>query len=307
LPEDDPFDACQQPQQAEMIDEARRRLHETTCGALLWFDGLFGEGDLKAARATHGRIEASIGHSQFEADTKVRVRFNARAELPALKRRLHAFVGRDEEDEFVRDRSEGLGLRSQFPQVVDEDEWLAGLGYALPEQHRFKFDFRLGARGIARPTVFARARFGYTAYSDAENLAHLRITPFVDNIVGAGVTGSVDLNHALTPTSLLRWGNIGTVSLESSGLDWRSALIAYQNLLQRRALAGEWFIRGATAAPEPLTEYGMRAIYRHPLLDAKVFAELVAGYSWIRYDPALERAGSFGASFGLEMPFGVEK
>lgn len=304
-PEDHPFDACAQPAQdvVAVIDETRRRLHETLCGASLWFDGLFGTGDVAAARSAHGLLETSVSHSEFEG-TKLRVRFNARVELPALQRRVSAFIGRDDDEEFVRDRSEGLALRTQFPSVADEEEWLAGLGYALPERNRFKFDFRVGARGVAHPTVFARARFGYTAYSDEQNLVYFRTTPFLDNKVGLGLTTSMDLDHALTRDSLLRWGTIGTIHEESPGLDWRTAVIAYQNLRELRAVAGEIFVRGLTAAPEHIPEYGMRTIYRHPLFEARMFAEVIVGYSWIQYDPALPREGSFGTTLGFELPFG---
>lgn len=308
-PEDRPFEACRQRGRIDdpvvVIDETKRRLHETLCGASLWFDGLFGTGNVAAARSAHGLLETSVSHSEFEG-TKTRVRFNARVDLPALERRVSAFIGRDDDEEFVQDRTEGLGLRSQFPRVTDQEEWLAGLGYALPEAHRFKFDFRVGARGVAHPTVFARARISYNAYSDARNLVHLRTTPFIDNKVGLGLTSSMDIDHALTPACLLRWGNIGTVSEESAGLDWRSAAIAYQNLRELRAVAGEVFVRGATAAPEPIPEYGMRAIYRQPLFRARMFAELIVGYSWLKFDPLVEREGSLGTTVGLELPFGKD-
>lgn len=305
-PEDAPFTACSGPAgEFDFIDDTKRRLHETLCGASLWFDGLFGTGDVAAARTAHGRLETSVSHSEFEG-SKARVRFHARVELPAMKRRLSAFVGRDDDEEFVRDRTEGLGLRSQFPSVTEQEEWLAGLGYALPEAHRFKMDFRVGARGVAHPTVFARARFSYNAYSDSANLAHLRATPFIDNKVGLGLTTSVDLDHALTSACLVRWGTIGTISEKSPGLDWRSAFIVYQNLGLLRAVAGELFLRGATAAPEPVPEYGLRAIYRHPLFDARMFAELILGHSWIQYDPALPREGSTGTTIGFELPFGQD-
>jgi hypothetical protein len=306
-PEDAPFAACSGPARDEVavIDGTRRRLHETLCGAPLWFDGLFGTGDVAAARRAHGLLETSVAHSEFEG-TKTRVRFNARVELPALERRVSGFIGRDDDEEFVRDRSEGLGLRSQFPSVTDQEEWLAGLGYALPEAHRFKFDFRVGARSLRNPTVFARARVSYNAYSDARNLVHLRTTPFLDNQVGLGLTTSVDVDHALTPACLLRWGTIGTIHEKSPGLDWRSAVIAYQNLRELRAVAGEVFLRGATAASEDIPEYGIRAIYRHPLFEARMFAELILGYSWLQYDPAVPREGSEAVTFGLELPFGKD-
>lgn len=301
-----PFEACRMPvdNQVRFVDETRRRLHETVCGAALWFDGLFGEGDIAAARSTHGRVELSYGGSEFYG-RELRLRFHARVKLPALKERLSAFVGRDSDEDFVRDRTEGLALRSQFPRVDDQEEWLAGLGYALPEAHRFKLDFRVGARSLRRPKVFAQGRASYNAYSDRYNLVYFRLTPFVNNLDGFGATASADLSHALAVTQLLRWGTIGTITQESPGLDWRSALILYQNLRAQRAIAYETFVRGLTAAAEPLAEYGARTIYRHPLLGARLFGELVFGYSWPKSDPALEREGSFGASLGLEMPFGA--
>lgn len=304
--EPEPFEACRMPveNQVPFVDETRRRLHETVCGAALWFDGLFGEGDIAAARSAYGRVELSYGGSEFYG-RELRLRFHARVKLPALKERLSAFVGRDSDEDFVRDRTEGLALRSQFPRVDDQEEWLAGLGYALPEAHRFKLDFRVGARSLRRPKVFAQGRASYNAYSDHSSLVYFRLTPFVNNLDGFGATASADLSHALAATHLLRWGTIGTISEESPGLDWRSALILYQNLRARRAIAYETFVRGLTAAPEPLVEYGARAIYRHPLLDARLFGEAVVGYSWPRTDPVLDREGSFGASLGLEMPFGA--
>jgi hypothetical protein len=63
-------------------------------------------------------------------------------------------------------------------------------------------------------------------------------------------------------------------------------------------------VRGASDEPEPLYEYGVRTILREPFFKRRLFAELVLGYSWPRLDPALEREGSAGVTFGLELPFG---
>lgn len=287
-----------------LLDETRRRLHETVCGSALWFDSLFGEVDLEAARAAHGYIEASAAESEFYG-TEVRLRARVHVRLPALEQRLSAFVGRDSDEDFVRDRSEGLGLRSQFPRVEDQEEWLAGLGFALPEQHRFKMDFKVGARSLSNPNAFAQLRVGYTAYSDERNLIYLRATPFVNTRDGVGITTSVDLSRVLSDTYLARWGSIGTVSEETEGLDWRSALILYQNLQFSRAAAYEVFARGGTTLAEPLTEYGYRVLYRQPLVANRLFMDLHVGYSWPRHDPALSRDGSFGAGCAFELPFGA--
>lgn len=302
-----PFKACRRqirPDETLLVDPARRRLQQTVCGAALWFDGLFGERDLAAARTAHGRLEVSTAHSEFEGgDT--RVRFNAHVRLPALEQRLSAFVGRDNEDDIAQDRAEGLGLRSQAAQLEKVEDWFAGLGYTLQDTWGIKTELRVGVRGIGPTTTFVQLRSRYNAYEDEVNLVTLRATPFLTNTDGFGFTGGADFDHALSATRLLRWDSVGTISEESTGVEWRSAFILYQSLGDYRAIAGETFVRGASTAPVPLAEYGVRTIYRQPLIGIKLFGELVLGYSWPRVDPALEREGSFGVTFGLELPFGA--
>lgn len=287
----------------ELIDGTARILQETLCGASLWFDGLFGERNIKAARAAHGRLELSGTYSEYYG-FKERLRLNVRVDLPNLENRVSAFIGRDDQDEFVRDRSEGFSLRSQFPSVDDRDEWLAGLGYSLPGNERFRSDFRVGARNLNEPRVFVQNRTRYNAYSDSSNVLQLRITPFYNSRDGFGVTPGIDFSHVISPKRLLRWSNIGTLSEKTEGFDWRSALIHYHSVGKGRGVAVETFLRGATRDPEPLGEYGGRLIYRQPLARQRLFLELVTGYSWPREDPDEERRGAYLFAAGLELPFG---
>jgi hypothetical protein len=48
----------------------------------------------------------------------------------------------------------------------------------------------------------------------------------------------------------------------------------------------------------------VRAVYRHPFFDARLFGEFALGYSWPRTDPAVERKGSFGVGVNVQLPFG---
>jgi hypothetical protein len=300
-----PFKACRsRADGGDMLDDASAGVHATVCGAALWFDGLFGERDLASARGAHGRVEISTEHSEFEG-ADARVRFDATVDLPALQNRLSAFVGRDNEEDVAQDRAEGLGLRSQADELNRVEDWFAGLGYRLENDWGIRSQLRIGVRGVAHPEAFVQLRNSATLYEDDNDRIHLRVTPFVNNTDGAGLTTATYFDHTLTLTRLLRWGSIGTVSEESSGVRWRTAVILYQDLRRLRGLALEAFERGETAAPEPLLEYGVRAIYRQPLFDARLFAEIVLGYSWPRVDPALEREGSAGITAGLELPFGA--
>jgi len=80
--------------------------------------------------------------------------------------------------------------------------------------------------------------------------------------------------------------------------------LVYQNLRQGRAVALEGFVRGSTQAPEPLGEYGVRTIYRQPIVRDKLFVEAILGYGWPRVDPLLPREGSVGTGLSIDMPFG---
>ena len=298
------YAACRRPVKRKeiLLDTTSRRLHQTVCGAALWFDGLFGDRDLDSALSSHGNIEVSTTYSEFEG-SDTRVRFHARVKLPAMEERLSAFVGLDDEDDFVRDRSEGQALRSRR-RVTDRDEFLAGLGFAVVTTGRFQSDFRIGVRNPSLPKIFVQNRFRYIPYSDLANRVLLRITPFWNNRDRFGVTASTDYDHALEETLLIRVSNIVTISEASAGADWRSAVILYQNLRGSSALGYEVFIRGATGAPEPLGEYGVRTIYREPFFQERLFGELVLGYSWPRNEPALKREGSAGIGLGVQLPFG---
>ena len=286
-----------------LLDTASRRLHQTVCGAALWFDGLFGERDLDAAMKSYGHVELATAYSEFYG-TQTRVRFIARVKLPAMEERLSAFVGIDDEDAYARDRSEGNALRSRR-RPTDRETFLLGLGFAGVTGDRFQSDFQVGVRDVSLPQVFAQNRFNYIPYSSTLNRLILRITPFWNNRDRFGATTHTSFDHIVDEALLLRWSTAVTKSEDIAGTDWRTAAILYQNLRGSHALAYETFIRGQSAEPEPLTEFGVRGVYRRPLFwGDRLFGEFVLGYSWPREDPALEREGAADVGFGLEMPFG---
>ncbi len=287
-----------------VLDVTREVLAEWSCGAALWLDGVLGdEGDVLAARRSYGRVELSSYFSEFEG-SKVRLKINARLELPAFKKRLSAFIGRDDDDEFVQGRTEGFALRSDFPRFDDRDEWLAGFGYSFPRSSRLQSDFRIGAKRLTNTKLFVQNRFGLNAFANARNLLHFRLNLFWTNEEEFGATLGMGLSHIISPALLFRWDSVGTFTEHTEGVNWRSALFLYQNLFRFRAAAYEIFVRGESLRDEPLREYGLRTIFRHPLARQRLFAEIIVGYSWPRIDPSLPREGAFGLGFGLTLPFG---
>ncbi|HYN20219.1 MAG TPA: hypothetical protein VE078_04605 [Thermoanaerobaculia bacterium] len=298
-------DLCrQQPAEGELLDETRRMLEETFCGATLWFDGLFGgEPNLENARAVSGRVELSTIHTEFEG-TDFKARLRLRYELPTLERRINLFLGRDDRDELIEDRQEGFAIRSSVFGLETQEKWLAGLGYSPPGRWAKKIDVRVGARLKSAPEVFAQTRYRRNVFLGERDVWRFRETVFWENREGFGSTTSADFDHVLRRDLLLRWGSVGTFSESTEGLAWRTAFLAYHNLRRSRAVAGEIFVRGSTRSEVKLNEYGTRAVYRQPVGKPFFFGELIAGYTWPRFERDEPREGSLMLGFGVELLFG---
>lgn len=289
--------------QARPFDESRRRLAETFCSATLWFDGLFGgTADVTSARAVSGRVEVSGLHTDFAGlDGKVRLRLNY--ELPNLQRRVRLFLGREDRD-FTADRQEGFAIRSAVFGLETEDEWLAGLGYRPPGRFLKRVDFGVGARLKSAPEAFVQARYRRNVFLGSRDVWRFRETWFYENRDRFGATTSFDWDRVLRPDLLVRWGNVGTVSQGSEGLEWRTAMVLYKNLRGASAVAGELFERGATGADVKLREYGARGIYRQPIGSPYLYGDLIVGYTWPRERPGQRREGSMMVGLGVELLFG---
>jgi hypothetical protein len=300
-PEDD-CELAGRPQ--DRVERSQRLLLETFCEATLWLDGIFGdEPDLDNARNVAGRVEVSALHTEaWGMETDVRLRLNY--DLPTLERRLQLFLGRDTREEFVTDRRESLAVRSSVFAVEGEDRWLAGLGWSPPGRYREKIDFRVGGDISSAPEVFVQGRYRQNVFVGEHSVWRLRETLFYENRDGFGSTTAIDFDRVLRQDVLFRFANVGTWSESSEGLEWRSAAVVYRNLRRSRAAVAEVFARGATEAPVELREYGARAIYRHPLRRQSLFGEVIAGYSWPRDLPGLDREGSAMVGVGLELLFG---
>lgn len=292
-----------EPVEQDLLEESRRVIAETFCGATLWFDGLFGEPDIDNARAVSGRIELSTIHTEVDGtDPKARLRL--KYDLPNVDRRVNLFLGRDDRDDFVQGRQEGLAIRSSVFGVETEDRWLAGLGYSPPGQWKERVDFRVGGRLSSSPEVFVQGRLRRNVFLGERSVWRLRETLFYENRDGFGSTSSADFDYVLQRTLLFHWGTVATISEATEGAYWRSATVLYQNLGARSALAYELFVRGSTDSEVGVREYGARTVYRRPLNREWLFGELIAGYTWPRESLEQPRDGSAMIGFGLELLFG---
>lgn len=290
-----------------ILATSRQRLQETFCGANLWFDGLFGgEPDVQNARSINGRVELSSLYTEAEGvDVNPRLRLDY--DLPTLERRLKLFIGREDRNEFVRDRHEGVAIHSSIFDLEEQDRWLAGLGYSLPGSWASRVDFRIGAKLRTSPEVFAQARYRHNWFVGERVVVRARETLFWQNREqGFGATTSVDVDRVLSDATLLRLNGLATISQDTEGTWWRTAALLYHNLPGNSAMAYETFVRGETGWI-PITEYGGRVIYRRALGYQWLFGEVIAGYTWPKLEPDERRQRSAMVGFGFELYFGRQK
>jgi len=289
------------------IEKGRRLLYETLCSAGLWFDGLLGgDPDVESARRVHGRLEGTVIYSDYWG-TDLKGRLRLRYDLPNLKHRFALFLGRDEADEAIEDRRETLPIQSALLNLDEEEEWLAGFGYSPPGRRLSKIDLRVGVKVKSETEVFFQTRWKTTVFAGDKSAWRFRETLFWQNRDGFGLTSGVDFNRILRNDLLIRWSNVGTFSEATDGVRWRTSVILYQNLRKQRALAYETFLRGETRDPEPLREYGARAVYRFPSKRRKwLFGELIAGWTFPRGDQDLGRQSSPQVGFGIDVLFGPD-
>jgi hypothetical protein len=293
-----------EPVEQGLLDDSRRVIAETFCGATLWFDGLFGERNIENARAVSGRIELSTIYTQADG-TEPRARLRLKYDLPNLDRRVNLFLGRDDRDDVAQGRMKGLAIRSAVFGVETEDRWLAGLGYSPPGRWKDRLDFRVGGRLSTSPEAFVQGRLRRNVFLGERSVWRFREVLFYENREGFGSTTSADFDHVLRQTLLFHWGAVGTFSESTQGMDWRTVSVLYQNLGSRSALAYEIFMRGSTDSEVQVREFGARTIYRRPLLARDwLYGELIGGYTWPRESLAEPREGSALIGFGLELLFG---
>ncbi|CAN5790988.1 hypothetical protein BH23GEM11_BH23GEM11_11870 [soil metagenome] len=296
---------CRRPGDGDdAVESTRRVLAESSCTAVLWFDGLFGsDQDLAAARRTSGGIDLALRASEYhgvEPDAGLRLRYD----LPNLERRVNVFFGRGDGRDAVQDR-EQRGVARQPPGVrEEEDRWIAGLGFLPVERWREVADFRLGVRPAASPVLFVQARFQQRTGTGPWSELTVRQTVFWENRAGFGVTAGADYHHLVHTRNLVHWEAIGTFSQATEGAEWRSQVAFWRRLSGFQSVGLQPFALGATSAEVPLAEYGLRALYRRPLGSTALMGDFVVGYSWPRLDQAAPREGSALVGVGVQLVFG---
>jgi len=306
FPLTDATELCRdKPQGPAWIDRMQSALYRSMCSTAAWFDGFFGSARFDDEyQATHGSL--AVGALWDERDHwDPSVRFRVQVELPQLSDRFSGFIGKVDADEFVTEQRDDFDtLPRQFGREVD-DKVLFGLGYSEARGHGGHFDASVGTSLESPGEPYGKVTYRIALPLLSRNLLRLRESVFWEEDERLGATTRFDLERLFTDDMLGRWTGSATFTQETEGVRWFSQLTLYQNLHNGRALSYQVGITAETDRDVPITDYGLRVIYRRSIFDREwLFLELRSSMTWPRENLLEKRQANLGAGIALEMMFG---
>jgi hypothetical protein len=278
-------------------------LYRATCLTAARFDGLFGNERFdEQYQATYGRISAGVMASERDHLEGV-TRFRLHLRLPQLGERVGVFLGQDEIDDVTGVRADPGALRRQFG-LDEDDEVLIGLGYRRPAFGGGSFDTSIGSHFGSGFDPYVRGRYRLAVPFFERNVARLSEVLFAQDKLGVGGTSRLDVDRLLSERLLARWTGSVTVATHVEGVRWYSGAALYQSLGSGRALAYLLGASGETRADVPLSDYGLRIVFRRRALRDWMFLELSSEASWPRDSLHEPRRRNLACGIAVEIWFG---
>lgn len=288
------------------LDKWRREIFERVCGSAARFDALFGSRrfDEEALR-THGRAGVRVlwdEHDGVDLDGTLKVKVN----FPNLDHRVGAFLGREEQDDYLRGTEADLDFLPAFFGREGTEEWLLGLGYRPVSSARSSLDFDAGVDVDSTLDPFVRSRYRRFWLVGDGHLLRARQTVYWTDQKGVGSGTRIDFERAFGSRTLARWSGNLVIDDETEGEGWNTGVTVYHGFSPDKAVS--WFvgIEGETEKEVPIEVYGTRFTYRQRMLRDWLFGEVVSGVTWPRDNLQEQRELAFHVGVGFEIQFSGE-
>lgn len=289
------------------LDRARQEVYDAVWHSSMRVDRWFGSAEEENTyqKGAYGSLTPALLWDQYSRFREL-LRFSANFPLPAIDQRLHAFIGRVNPEEYISERDEPSGAFQRQFGPATEDETIFGLAFHTPPKQGGYFDAGAGVRISLPMNPYIKGSYVYERGASETGLFSLRETAYWDRPDGFGVTQRIDMERIYDLRWLVRWTGSATEAQFSQGLRGYMAVLAMRGFPDRRAIAVEISIDGATAAPVPLHDYGVKVAYRKAVLRRWLIMELRTSVDWPRDFVTQHRGSSFGVGIGFEMLFGTE-
>ncbi len=296
------------PQKYQWLDEVRELVYDTVWESAMHVDRWFGseEPDVAYEQAS-GSLVPGLLWDRYDGMHTL-LRFLGDVPLPQLSDSFHAFIGRLNPEEFVSESQAPSGVFPNPYAPYPQDETLLGIQYDQPLHPGAQWDTGAGLPvTLSRFDPYFKGGYLYVIGDPSEGVLIWRQDAFYQSSQGGfGATNRVDLQRLITPGLLLSWTASTTYAQRSYGWNSYSTFDAYFSYAERRALVAEVEVDGATEAPVPLQDYGVKVAYRRSILRDWLILEVRVGVDWPRDFVWQRREASPGIGVGFEMEFGSD-
>ena len=153
-----------------------------------------------------------------------------------------------------------------------------------------------GVNLVWPPQFFARTRFQHVQQISDRCQLRLAETLFVKTPYGGGETTEISVERLLTPRTVLRWANSGTLSQEIKALEWGSELSLLHELSKLSAATLTGGVYGNTGSSGWITDYRVLLRYRRNFLRDWLYYELEPQIDWLR-----SVSGSFPTTYAFTL------
>ena len=285
------------------IDSFRRGVENSVGATARWFDNFFGDGrsfDDDVYR-TQGRVSLAPQWSAHDG-WRLRSRFRVQANLPYAEQRFSAFIGRVDVDDFVvGDDSE---RQTSVLRTVDSDsEWLVGLGFNPGQGEESRFWITGGVRGGLNADLYTEGRYLYQIRVTEQIQIRTRSAIFWRDSDGFGFDQRAYYEQVFGDDWLGRISLQGTYAERIEGTRWRNSASLYHLYTEDKAIAGEFWYHGESAAVVADQDFGLRLIHRQSWLRDWFFVEAWVGSHWPK-EEGIERDQAWLAGIEFEVWFG---
>ncbi|MBN1522626.1 MAG: hypothetical protein JW928_08855 [Candidatus Aureabacteria bacterium] len=278
--------------QKNWLDRIHDYVEDGVQGSAVWFDNFFGteRSEEESPPETFIRWKGDFVLREGE-DFKFKRRFHFDFKLPKLENRFRLILTSEREDDLTEIKP---------PDIVDADYDSRDLKLRFNAIDLFKKNFHIDVAWLN-----IKGRFRYTHPLTEKSNARFTQTLFLDEDDGLGETTRFDLEYLMNSTKFVRWSTSGTYSEESSGLDWGSAVVYYQQLSSRNAISFRVGTSGETDPESVITNYNVGFQFRRSFYRRWIFYEIEPEYNWPRHENG-SHVPQWKITFRLEVQFGIE-
>lgn len=256
----------------------------------VWMDNFFGDPDYDLEKA-ESLVRIRWNHELDETDDyNGKLKLRGKLRMPRISKRMNLVFSGEDGDTLTADEQR------------DETD-VVGLQYTLRELRRSRLDTTIAwAGGDLRPGIRYRNQGPIGQHSGYRYTQRLEY----ESDEGFFTTGDVNLDRAVSDSTLVRWRNRARYGEETKGTEWRTSLALGDRRRPEGKRRGQTVIAYYAAVhgftdPSYIRNYSLGIVFRRQLHRRILFAEVEPSYNWRQDGDGRERYGAWNIVFRLEL------